>query len=499
MILPSNRFNQTLYELSQAGRSGFHCEEAGVPETPLPDEFIRNDNGLPEVSELDVARHYLALASRNFGVESGFYPLGSCTMKYNPKINEKLARVDGFVNSHPREPDASVQGNLQLMYELQQWLAEIGGFDAVSLQPSAGAHGEFTALLMIRSFHADQGEQARTSVLVPDSAHGTNPASTTMAGYQIVEIPTDPRGNIDIDALRAACKPDVAAIMLTNPNTLGLFDENLQQVTDLVHECGGLVYGDGANMNALSGILKPAQTGIDIMHYNLHKTFATPHGGGGPGAGPLAVMSKLTDYLPGPVVIKHPTDDKQQRDIPLSSNGQSPQYRTENPCRSIGRMSQFFGSFGVFIRAFSYILGHGTQGLKKNAQHAVLNANYLRVQLRDTFRVPFNRINMHEFVCEGRFENTSVHAIDISKRLMDFGVHPPTNYFPLIVKDALMIEPTECETKETLDAFVDAMLTVARESQECPARITQAPNELPIGRIDEVRAAKKLKLQEFMD
>jgi len=499
MILSSSRFNSTLYELSQPGRSGLSIEEPGVPETPLPNEFIREDNGLPEVSELDVTRHYLALATRNFGIESGFYPLGSCTMKYNPKINEQLARLQGFANSHPREQESCVQGNLQLMYELQLWLAEIGGFDAVSLQPSAGAHGEFTALLMIRAYHADQNDQTRTRVLVPDSAHGTNPASTTMAGYEIVEIPTDERGNIDIDALRAACKPDVAAIMLTNPNTLGLFDENLQQVTEAVHECGGLVYGDGANMNALSGIVKPAHTGVDVMHYNLHKTFATPHGGGGPGAGPLAVSSKLADYLPGPIIVKHTDQEKQRNNAPPSDYDQCAQYTAVNPSRSIGRLSQYFGNFGVFIRAFSYIRGLGAQGLKNNAMHAVLNANYLRVRLQDSFPVPFDRINMHEFVCAASFDNSPLHAIDISKRLMDFGVHPPTNNFPLIVREALMIEPTECETKETLDAFVDAMLTIANEGIEYPERLTQAPNDLPIGRIDEVHAARKLKLQEFMD
>lgn len=497
MSQSSERYTRTLYELSRQGRLGYTVEKPGVPETALPDKFLRDNNGLPEVSELDVARHYRALAARNFGVENGFYPLGSCTMKYNPKINEQLGGLREFANTHPLQPDESVQGNLQLMYKLQQWLAEIGGFDAVSLQPSAGAHGELTALLMIRAYHADRGENARTQVLIPDSAHGTNPASTTMAAYDIVEIPTDTRGNIDIKALRAACNAEVAAIMLTNPNTLGLFDENLLEVTQAVHDCGALVYGDGANMNALTGILQPANTGIDLMHYNLHKTFGTPHGGGGPGAGPLAVTQMLKDYLPGPVIEKSSANNEQSDRESHTDNSHQSQYIAVNPARSIGRMSQYFGSFGVFVRAFSYIRGLGSTGLKKNAMHAVLNANYLRVRLRDTYHVPFDRMNMHEFVCEGRFESEAIHAVDIAKRLMDSGVHPPTNYFPLIVKDALMIEPTECETKETLDAFVDAMLSIAKECAEDPERLRQAPHDLDVGRIDEVHAVRALKLQEF--
>lgn len=352
---------------------------------------------------------------------------------------------------------------------------------------------------MIRAYHADQGENARSRVLIPDSAHGTNPASTTMAGYDIVEIPTDSRGNTDIAALQAACNTGVAAIMLTNPNTLGLFDENLQQISQIVHECGGLVYGDGANMNALTGIMKPASTGIDLMHYNLHKTFGTPHGGGGPGAGPLAVTTRLKEYLPGPVIEKKSADEELHANTSESGTGTHSVYIAVNPQRSIGRLSQYFGSFGVFVRAFSYICGLGSAGLRKNAMHAVLNANYLRVRLRDSYRVPFDRINMHEFVCEGRFEDNAIHAIDIAKRLMDAGVHPPTTYFPLIVRDALMIEPTECETKETLDAFVDAMLSIAEESTDHPERLRQAPHDLVVGRIDEVDAARKLKLQEFTE
>jgi len=416
------------------------------------------------------------------GIDTGFYPLGSCTMKYNPKVNEAIARLPGFADAHPLQPLETVQGCLELMFRLQQWLAEIGGFAGVSLQPSAGAHGEFTGLLMIRAYHRDRGEATRTRILIPDSAHGTNPASTTMAGFTAVELPSDQRGNIDLEAVRVACDDTVAGIMMTNPNTLGLFEEHIAQVVKLVHGCGGLVYGDGANMNALAGVARPGDLGFDVMHYNLHKTFATPHGGGGPGSGPIGVSARLIDFLPGPVVAR--------------ADGEPARYALAAPKKSIGQVSSFFGNFGMFVRAYAYIRQHGAAGLRANSEHAVLNANYLRVKLRETFRVPFDRMNMHEFVCQGAIEGTNVRALDVSKRLLDYGFHPPTNYFPLIVPEALMIEPTETESKQTLDAFVAAMKAIAEEARHDPALVKGAPHHTPVKRLDEVKAARELVLTD---
>jgi len=475
----------TLYELSVAGRCGADLGTADVPETPLPEGLTRVDNGLPELSQGDVVRHFLRLSQRNFGVDSGFYPLGSCTMKYNPKVNEDVARLPGFADSHPLQPSRTVRGNLALMHRLQEWLKEIGGFAGVSLQPAAGAHGELSALLMMRAYHADRGGPHRTQVLVPDSAHGTNPASCSMAGLIALEIPSDGRGNVDVQALRAACDETVVGLMLTNPNTLGLFEEKLDQVIDLVHGCGGLVYGDGANMNALAGIARPAELGIDLMHYNLHKTFATPHGGGEPGSGPLGASEALMDYLPGPVATKEPALQPDEE-----------HYRLEMPKRSIGRMCTFLGSFGIFVRAYTYLRVLGADGLRENAMHAVLNANYLRVLLRDSYPVPYDRISMYEFVCQGRPVGSNVRALDVSKRLMDYGFHPPTNYFPLIVPEALMIEPTETESRETLDAFAAAMQAIAEEAVANPETLHAAPTKTPVGRLDEVKAARDLVLRD---
>jgi glycine dehydrogenase subunit 2 len=474
----------TLYEQSVRGRRGIDLPDADVPEAPMPAEELNLDCDLPELSQLDVVRHFLALSQRNFGIDTGFYPLGSCTMKYNPKVNEQIARLAGFAETHPLQDPESVQGNLELMFSLQQWLAEIGGFAGVSLQPAAGAHGEFTGLLMMRAYHRDRGELERTRILIPDSAHGTNPASTTMAGFTAVELPSDARGNIDLDAVRAACDRTVAGIMMTNPNTLGLFEEHIGEVVRLVHDCGGLVYGDGANLNALAGIARPGDLGFDVMHFNLHKTFATPHGGGGPGAGPVGVSAKLADFLPGPVI-----------DIARGENGAA-RYLPAEPTKSIGRVSTFGGNFGMFVRAYAYIRRHGGAGLRANSEHAVLNANYLRIKLRDTFRVPFDRMNMHEFVCQGAVESTGIRALDISKRLLDYGFHPPTNYFPLIVPEALMIEPTETESKPTLDAFVAAMQAIAAEAQSDPALVKGAPYSTPVRRLDEVRAARAVVLAD---
>jgi glycine dehydrogenase subunit 2 len=473
----------TVYELSVSGRQGIDLPESDVPFTEPPAEEVRADCNLPELSQLDVVRHYVALAQRNFGVDSGFYPLGSCTMKFNPKVNEAIAKLAGFAEAHPLQLMQTVQGNLALMFELQQWLSEIGGFASVSLQPCAGAHGEFAGLLMMRAYFRERGDVGRTRILIPDSAHGTNPASTTMAGFTAVEIPSDRRGNIDLEAVRAACDATVAGIMITNPNTLGLFEEQIEEVVRLVHDCGGLVYGDGANMNAIAGIVRPGDLGFDVMHLNLHKTFATPHGGGGPGAGPVGVSARLKDFLPGPVV-----------DMAAGAGG--PSYRLAMPPKSIGRLSPYFGNFGMFVRAHAYIRQHGAAGLRANSEHAVLNANYLRVRLRDDFAVPFERTNMHEFVCRGAIDGTGVRALDVSKRLLDYGFHPPTNYFPLIVPEALMIEPTETEAKPTLDAFVEAMKAIVEEAHDDPATVKTAPHRTPLRRLDEVRAARELVLSD---
>jgi glycine dehydrogenase subunit 2 len=473
----------TLYELSVPDRHGVDLPAPDVPETPFPADGLRVDCDLPELSQLDVVRHYLTLSQRNFGVDSGFYPLGSCTMKFNPKVNEQIARLPGFAEAHPLQEPETVQGNLALMFELQQWLAEIGGFAGVALQPSAGAHGEFTGLLMIRAYHRARGDLKRTRILIPDSAHGTNPASTTMAGFIAVELPSDTRGNIDLEAVRVACDDTVAGIMITNPNTLGLFEEHIGEVVHLVRDCGGLVYGDGANMNALAGIARPGDLGFDVMHYNLHKTFSTPHGGGGPGSGPVGVSARLKDFLPGPVVE-------------LTRDAEGARYGLAMPAKSIGQVSTFLGNFGMFVRAYAYIRQHGAAGLRENSEHAVLNANYLRVKLRDAFTVPFDRVNMHEFVCRGAIEGTGVRALDVSKRLLDYGFHPPTNYFPLIVPEALMIEPTETEAKPTLDAFVAAMQSIAKEAHENPALVKGAPHETPVKRLDEVKAARELVLSD---
>ncbi len=476
---------RTVYELSVEGRYGDGLADRDIPLAQLPDDILREDNGLPELSQIDVVRHYQALSQVNFGVDSGFYPLGSCTMKYNPKSTEDAARLPGFSECHPLQHPLTVQGNLALMHSLQNWLAEIGGFSAVSLQPAAGAHGELTALLMIRAYHADRGEVQRNQVLIPDSAHGTNPASTTMAGFDVLEIPSDERGNVDLSALRGACDGTVAGLMLTNPNTLGLFEEKIEEIITLVHDCGGLVYGDGANMNALAGVVRPGDLGIDLMHYNLHKTFASPHGGGGPGSGPVAASEALAPYLPGPVVSLMP-DDGEGKLI----------YLPHMPEKSIGRMCAFHGSFSVFVRAYAYLCLHGAEGLRQNSLHAVLNANYLRALVHETYPVPFDRLNMHEFVCQGKIGETGVHAIDICKRLMDYGFHPPTSYFPLTVPEALMIEPTETESKQTLDKFAEAMLKIAEEVHHSPELVHNAPNSTAVGRLDEVKAAREQILCE---
>jgi len=474
-----------IYDLSAAGRPGVSLPAPDVPVAGLPKGLVRKDLPLPELSEIDVVRHFVRLSQLNHSIDTGFYPLGSCTMKYNPKVNEDAARLPGFAFSHPLQDPETAQGNLALMYSLQEWLCEIGGFAGISLQPAAGAHGELTGILIIRAFHKARGDARRTKILIPNSAHGTNPATTAMSGMQVVELPSDDRGNVDLAALRAACDDTVAGLMLTNPNTLGLFEEHVQEVVEQIHSCGGLVYGDGANMNALLGVVRPGDLGIDVMHYNLHKTFSTPHGGGGPGSGPVGVCEKLVDFLPGPIVEV----------IEAGDEDEAPLFGLVMPAQSIGRVKAFHGHFGMLVRAYTYIRMQGKAGMRAIADHAVLNANYVRARLRGTYHVPYDRICMHEFVAEGRWaEAPDIRALDVAKRLMDFGFHPPTNYFPLIVHEALMIEPTESESKQVLDAFAEVMLKIAEEARTNPDILHSAPHVTPVGRLDEVKAAKDLVL-----
>lgn len=476
----------TIYEQSAPGRRGALLPDLDVPAADLPKDLLRADVTLPEVSELQVIRHFTNLSRKNYAIDIGFYPLGSCTMKYNPRLNENAARLPGFAHLHPLSDEEGAQGAIALMYQLQSWLAEISGFEAVSLQPAAGAQGELAGLLMIRKYHAERGDSKRTKIIVPNSAHGTNPATVTMAGYDVVEIPSDGNGDVDLEALRKACDDTIAGMMITVPSTLGLFESHILDVIQAVHECGGLMYMDGANMNALMGVVKPGELGFDVMHYNLHKTFSTPHGGGGPGSGAVGANDKLKAYLPGPVAqIVEPATEEE--DAPL--------YGLRMPEKSIGRLKAFHGNFGMHSRAYTYIRIHGDQGIKDISRHAVLNANYIRSRLKDDYKIPYPRICAHEFVLEGHFEGVdSVHALDISKRLMDYNFHPPTNYFPLIVHEALLIEPTETEDKVTLDSFIDAMKKIAQEARENPELLTSAPHVTPVSRLDEVRAAKQLVL-----
>jgi glycine dehydrogenase subunit 2 len=457
-----------------------------VPESELPKDLLRKDLDLPEVSELQVIRHFVNISQLNHAIDKGFYPLGSCTMKYNPKINEDMARLAGFAHLHPLTDEAGSQGALALMYHLQTWLAEVSGFKAASLVPAAGAQGELAGILMIRAYHRSRGDTKRTKILVPDSAHGTNPATATMAGLQAVELPSDKNGDVDLNALRAALDDTVAGMMVTVPSTLGVFDTKIVDVIRMVHEAGGLMYMDGANMNALLGIVKPGELGFDVMHYNLHKTFSTPHGGGGPGCGAVGVGEKLVDFMPGPIaaIIE---EANAENDAPL--------YGLVMPSKSIGRLKAFFGNFGMHIRAYAYMRVYGGEGLRNVSRHAVLNANYVRAKLRGVYPMPVDRLCGHEFVMSGHIDGVdSVHALDISKRLMDYGIHPPTNYFPLIVPEALLIEPTETEDKATLDNFIDVMKKIAQEAKDDPELLTSAPHTMPVGRVDEVRAAKQLVL-----
>lgn len=467
-----------LFELGAPGRRALDLPALDVPAVELPAGLGREQKAaLPELSQIEVIRHYTQLSQRTFGVDSGFYPLGSCTMKYNPKINEDVARYSGFAALHPLQEEGTVQGALELLYNLERDLAEISGMAAVTLQPAAGAHGELTGLKLIRAYHRSRQDFKRTKVIVPDSAHGTNPASTAMCGMEVVEIKSAEDGSIDLEALKAAAGEDTAALMLTNPSTLGLFENKIQEIAAIVHAAGGLLYYDGANSNAIMGVVRPGDMGYDVVHLNLHKTFATPHGGGGPGSGPVGVKEALVPFLPNPRVIR-------------KDDGSYGWY--ESP-ESIGKVMAFGGNFGVMVKAYAYILAMGGEGLHQASLDAVLNANYIKKQLEEAYDSPFAaRFCMHECVLTSRKQKEyGVHTLDIAKRLLDYGYHPPTIYFPLIVEEAIMIEPTESETKETLDGFIEAMKKIAAEAAADPELVETAPHNTIVSRLDETLAARK--------
>lgn len=473
-----------IFEKSTPGKRGIQVSQLGVAykgiKDIIPQKYLREDLvKLPELTELDVMRHFVTLSQKNYSIDNVFYPLGSCTMKYNPKINEYTASLDGFCGIHPEQSQETVQGALQLMYELQEYLKEITGMSSISLQPAAGAQGEFTGMLIVKKYFENIGEK-RTKVIIPDSAHGTNPASAQMCGFDCVEIKSNHKGQVDIEELKKVLNDDVAAIMMTNPNTLGIFEENIQEISKLVHDAGALLYYDGANLNAVMGITNPALMGFDIVHVNLHKTFSTPHGGGGPGAGPVGVVDKLVSYLPTPIV--NLKDGKYFLD-----------YNLEN---TIGKVKAFYGNFGVLVRAYTYIIMMGNKGLRKVSEDAVLNANYLKEKLKKDYDLPYDQICMHEFVLSGdRQKEKGVNTMGIAKRLMDFGVHPPTVYFPLIVHEAMMIEPTESESKDTLDSFIDIMTKINAEVDTDPALVLESPLKTSVSKVDETMAARHPNLR----
>lgn len=466
-----------IFESGSPGRSGFFWpEEEPGRRHRIPPHFLRDDiPGFPELGELEVLRHFTRLSHLNYAIESQFYPLGSCTMKYNPRLNEAVARLPGLSLLHPLAPAELIQGALELLYDLERMLAEISGMDQVTLQPAAGAQGELTGLMIIRAYLAAKGNPRR-KIIVPDTAHGTNPASSTLCGYEVVQISSNERGMIEAAKVEEVMSEDVAALMVTNPNTLGIFEANIQALADAVHKRGGLIYLDGANLNALMGIAKPGHMGVDVLHINLHKTFSTPHGGGGPGAGPVGVKGFLQDYLPVPRIIKRDGSFELSEDFP----------------GSVGRVRSFFGNFGILVRAYAYVISLGSDGLEEVSQMALLNANYLRKRLENAYYLPYSEPCMHECVFTDRLQQKhGVHTLDIAKRLLDYGFHPPTIYFPLVVSGAIMIEPTETESPETLDAFVEAMISIAREARENPVLVKGAPHSTPVGRLDEARAARK--------
>ncbi|WP_144460220.1 aminomethyl-transferring glycine dehydrogenase subunit GcvPB [Siminovitchia fortis] len=470
-----------IFEKSTPGRIGYSLPGLDVPEADIeqciPSGYLREEEpDLPEVSELDIMRHYTELSTHNHGIDSGFYPLGSCTMKYNPKINEAVARFPGFAHIHPLQPESSVQGALELMYDLQEHLKEITGMDEVTLQTAAGAHGEWTGLMMIRAFHEANGDTDRTKVIVPDSAHGTNPASATVAGLETITVRSGEDGLVDLEHLKSLVGPDTAALMLTNPNTLGLFEEQILEMAEIVHGAGGKLYYDGANLNAVMSKARPGDMGFDVVHLNLHKTFTGPHGGGGPGSGPVGVKKDLIPFLPKPVITKK--DDQFIID-----------YDRPN---AIGRVKPYYGNFGINVRAYTYIRSMGPDGLKAVTEYAVLNANYMMRKLAPYYDLPYDTHCKHEFVLSGsRQKKLGVRTLDIAKRLLDFGYHPPTIYFPLNVEECMMFEPTETESKETLDGFIDAMIQIAKEAEENPGIVQEAPHSTIVKRMDETQAARK--------
>ena len=469
-----------LMERSVPGRVGVVLPDLDVPVQPLPDgALLRDELPLPEVSEPEVVQYFTGLSLLNFSIDTHFYPLGSCTMKYNPKVNDEISFLPGFAGIHPLQPAEQSQGALELVHKLQGFLGEITGLPAVSLATLAGAHGELGGMLMIRAYHLANGDTGRTKVAIPDSAHGTNPASAAMAGFQVVELASDKDGNVDLAALHEVAGPDLAGVMITLPSTLGLFDPNIVEVCRIVHEAGGLVYGDGANMNALMGRVKLGELGFDVAHLNLHKTFSTPHGGGGPGAGPVCATHQLAPYLAGPVVTQ--TNDA---------------YEFATPEKSIGKLSGFHGNFGVLVRAYTYIRTLGGAGIKSISGNAVLNANYMMNGLRGVYHLPYDRTCMHEAVFSADWQKErGSSGLEIAKRLLDYGFHAPTMYFPLIVHEALMIEPTESETKETIDAFIQALIDIDREVTENPELVNSAPHTTPVARLDEAKAARQPDLR----
>lgn len=464
-----------LWEKGKKGRSGLSLPRRDVDFFPLDEEFTGNGPEFPDLSEVDVVRHYTRLSTWNFGIDSGMYPLGSCTMKYNPKINEKQARLRGFAGAHPLLPTGLAQGALRLMFELEQYLTKLTGMDAATLQPAAGAHGELAGMLIVRAYHKSRG-MIRSKIIVPDTAHGTNPASASICGYRPVTVKSNEKGILSPEAVAMAMDEDTAGIMITNPNTLGLFEENIMKIAEIVHSKGGLVYCDGANMNAVMGIVQMGKIGVDIIHLNLHKTFSTPHGGGGPGSGPVCVKKDLEPFLPVPRVV--------EKDGSYSLSESFPE--------SIGRLHAFYGNFGVMIRACSYIRSMGPENLKKASQLAVLNANYIKEMLKEVFHLPYDRPCMHECVFTDRFQKAhKITTLDMAKRLMDYGFHPPTIYFPLVVDGAIMIEPTETESKEDIDLFIDALKAIADEAKEKPELLKQAPSLCKVKRLDETAAARR--------
>ena len=488
---------ELIFELSKEGKQGILFPVSDVPEQKIqiPDEYLRQEEPmLPEVSEVDVVRHFTALSRRNHGVDSGFYPLGSCTMKYNPKINEDIDRLEGFAQLHPYSPEELSQGSLEVLYNMDKFLSEITGMDRVSLQPAAGAHGELAGIMLIKAFHKSRNDSKRDKIIIPDSAHGTNPATASMAGYKVIEVKSDFRGGVDIESLKAAVGDDTAGLMLTNPNTLGLFDENIVEISEIVHKAGGLLYYDGANLNAIMGICRPGDMGFDVVHLNLHKTFSTPHGGGGPGSGPIGVKKQLEAFLPVPVIDIDANPHPPTPSPELGRRGEcSRKYLLDyDRPSSIGKVKSFYGNFGVILKAYAYILSMGAEGLKKASEIAVLNANYIMKKLEGKYNLPYNRKCKHEFVLAGLKEkNEGVTTIDVAKRLLDWGIHPPTIYFPLIVKDALMIEPTETESKETLDKLIEIMNSIATEAVEKDELLREAPHVTPVRRLNETQAARK--------